>query len=714
MANTYEAWGQSYPAQFISGAEAAGATPFIELEPWHGGPNWDQTPQFSAIISGQYDSWLASIGSNINGLGKPVILTFAHEFNVSGQYPWSRGDTGSCGSSSCTPSQWIQAWNHVESVINSKAGGHAYWMWAPNADTGGSTTDPTPWWPGASEVQMIGVDGYPDTQWGSQFGTFSGLFGPVFSEIHKLTSLPIFISETNLAPLGGSGYESIANFVHDMFASGGDGILEWEDGSQHMTSSQWSQLDTALAQYSATTPASTPTPTHTPTPTPTISTATSPSASTTAVSCPAPATDYGTDTMAVNIPQTGSYTFWLHMLAPSTNSNTIDAQVDTAACFKVGASSSMPTNTLTWINYQSGATTTPMTVSLTSGSHTIKLIGITPGVETGRIILTTDSACVPTGTGDNCLTAPSASATPNPTPTPTPTHTPTTTGTPTPTPTVSSTPSPTPAPTAGISGAIRNGVAYNCLDNSHSGTSNGTKIDLYTCNGSGAQKWSLSTEQPGPIVNSDGKCLAVNATTSGTYAQLWDCIGSSGETWAYNASNHTIVNPTSGLCLDDKWSAQAPGNPIWAYKCNGTLAQVWYLPGTVHYSSGTIKNAIASNCLDNLSSSTSNGNKIDLYTCNGSGAQKWTIATGVKGPIVNSNGKCLAVNANATTSGTYTQLWDCAGSSGEIWTYNATSHTLINPHSGLCLDDRWSSQAPGNPIWVYTCNGTQAQKWNLQ
>jgi hypothetical protein len=23
--------------------------------------------------------------------GKPVIVTFAHEFNVSGQYPWAQG-----------------------------------------------------------------------------------------------------------------------------------------------------------------------------------------------------------------------------------------------------------------------------------------------------------------------------------------------------------------------------------------------------------------------------------------------------------------------------------------------------------------------------------------------------------------------------------------------------------------------------------------------
>jgi beta-mannanase len=177
IANDYLAWGQPWPSQFISQAEAAGATPFIEIEPWHAGPSWNQTPSFSSIMSngdasdtncsldGQTystpcNTWLADIGLHIQQLGKPVILTFAHEPNVSGQYPWSQDDTGSCGSSSCTPAQWIAAWDEVQSVVASGGGASdTYWMWAPNVDTGGTTTDPSPWWPGAAHVDMVGVDG---------------------------------------------------------------------------------------------------------------------------------------------------------------------------------------------------------------------------------------------------------------------------------------------------------------------------------------------------------------------------------------------------------------------------------------------------------------------------------------------------------------------------------------------------------------------------
>jgi iron(III) transport system ATP-binding protein len=62
-----------------------------------------------------------------------------------------------------------------------------------------------PYWPGASQVDIVGVEGFPNTKYGSQLGSFSGVFGPVFHETHNLTRLPISIAETDLALLDGSG-----------------------------------------------------------------------------------------------------------------------------------------------------------------------------------------------------------------------------------------------------------------------------------------------------------------------------------------------------------------------------------------------------------------------------------------------------------------------------------------------------------------------------
>jgi hypothetical protein len=303
IANYYLAWGQQWPAQFISQAEAAGATPLIEIEPWHAGPRWDQIPSFQDIANGADSAdtdctldgtsyatscatWLAHIGQAVRQLAKPVIFTYGHEFNAAGQYPWAAGDTGSCGPAPCTPAQWITAWDAAQAQIDGNgASGYASWMWAPNADTGGSTQNFTPWWPGTSHVSMVGLDGYPQSGPGWGLCNFGELFGRSFTEMRSLTSLPVFISETDLAPLStsqscdGGRYETITGFIADLFADGGDGILQFQDGTPALTSAQWSELDTAIAKAphqapstasplapsTASPPAASPTPAGTPT-----------------------------------------------------------------------------------------------------------------------------------------------------------------------------------------------------------------------------------------------------------------------------------------------------------------------------------------------------------------------------------------------------------------------------------------------------------------
>ena len=291
IANYYLAWGQQWPAQFISQAEAAGATPYIEIEPWHAGPAWKQTPSFAAIAASadsadtdctldgsSYDTscatWLADIGRAVAKLARPVIFTFAHEFNVGGgqygQYPWSAGDTGSCGpTTSCTPAQWVAAWNAVQAQIDGNgASRYASWMWVPNADTGGSSVNFTPWWHGLKRVDMVGLDGSPQAGSGWGLCNFGELFGQSFTEMKSLTSLPVFIAETDLAPLStsqdcnGGGYQSITAFMSDLFSDGGDGVLQYQDGTTALTSAQWSELDTALSKAPSPAPpaAGTPTP----------------------------------------------------------------------------------------------------------------------------------------------------------------------------------------------------------------------------------------------------------------------------------------------------------------------------------------------------------------------------------------------------------------------------------------------------------------------
>jgi hypothetical protein len=257
LSATYQAWGQDFPTYggaFIDECNANGLIPFVELEPWESGSSWNVTPLFSSITGGTWDTWLEGIGTYIAGTGKACILTFAHEMNVSGQYPWSQGDTGSGpGGGALTAAEWIAGWTYVKNKVNSTANGYALWMWACSAYTGGTTISPAAYWPSSALPDMVGIDGYPNTEYGGSLGTFTGQIEPTVSIIRGLGwSKPIFISETNLAQMVASGGESIASFVSDMFTAGISGILEFEDASwglPQMTSTQWTQYNNAVAEF---------------------------------------------------------------------------------------------------------------------------------------------------------------------------------------------------------------------------------------------------------------------------------------------------------------------------------------------------------------------------------------------------------------------------------------------------------------------------------
>lgn len=124
--------------------------------------------------------------------------------------------------------------------------------------------------------------------------------------------------------------------------------------------------------------------------------------------CTALPTTYGSATTTVNIPATGVYTVWSRINAPDSTNNSYYLEVDDTNCGINVGDSAIAANTWTWVDYKSGTTSNKVTMSLTAGAHTIKMIGREPSVKLDRILFLSDT-CVPTGTGDNCL-----STTPDP------------------------------------------------------------------------------------------------------------------------------------------------------------------------------------------------------------------------------------------------------------------------------------------------------------
>lgn len=125
-------------------------------------------------------------------------------------------------------------------------------------------------------------------------------------------------------------------------------------------------------------------------------------------------------------------------------------------------------------------------------------------------------------------------------------------------------------------GAIT-GIAGKCVDVAGAATTNGTAIQLWDCNASGAQSWTRAADG---TLKALGKCMDVTSagTANGTQIQLWDCNGSGAQQWSYT-SGHDLVNPASGRCLDATGPSSANGTRLQIWDCTGGANQKWIVPG---------------------------------------------------------------------------------------------------------------------------------------
>ncbi|MFC8449135.1 ricin-type beta-trefoil lectin domain protein [Kitasatospora sp. NPDC057223] len=131
------------------------------------------------------------------------------------------------------------------------------------------------------------------------------------------------------------------------------------------------------------------------------------------------------------------------------------------------------------------------------------------------------------------------------------------------------------APVAVRSGPVHSGIAGKCLDVKGANPADGTAVQIWSCNGSGAHVWTLS---PDGTLRALGRCLDVAGagTANGSRIQLWSCNGHGNQQW--RSADGTLVNPVSGKCLDDPRSSSTNGTQLQIWACNGAANQKWTAP----------------------------------------------------------------------------------------------------------------------------------------
>jgi Ricin-type beta-trefoil lectin domain/IPT/TIG domain len=125
------------------------------------------------------------------------------------------------------------------------------------------------------------------------------------------------------------------------------------------------------------------------------------------------------------------------------------------------------------------------------------------------------------------------------------------------------------------SGPVKSGFAGKCADDLGGRTANGNPIVLYSCNGTGQQKWTVETN--GTLANAaNGKCITVSngRHLNGLPVVLDGCTGSPAQVW--KATGGHLVNPASGKCLTAPIDWNDTPLIIWA--CGRGASQNWTLP----------------------------------------------------------------------------------------------------------------------------------------
>jgi hypothetical protein len=127
----------------------------------------------------------------------------------------------------------------------------------------------------------------------------------------------------------------------------------------------------------------------------------------------------------------------------------------------------------------------------------------------------------------------------------------------------------------GVTGPIT-GYDGLCVDVRGANTANSTPVQVYTCDGTNAQQWTVV--EAGSTLQALGKCMDINGagTADGTTVDLYSCNDTAAQVFIPQ-SNGALYNPQSGKCLDDTGYGGS-GTQLQIWDCTGNANQRWNLP----------------------------------------------------------------------------------------------------------------------------------------
>jgi hypothetical protein len=188
VASIFRGYGDVFPSTADAALTNGGARSLLVA--WY--LNVDR---FTGFTSGAHDSYLLQEAVAVRAYQGTVYIRPWAEMNGDWQdfQPTASGSAQFGG----TPAQFIAAWQHVVNTFRTAGATNVRWVFNPTSDTYAETTDVRTIWPGASYVDVLGMDGY---NWGNGNGLSWTAFTDIFYEQYtRLTGLdstaPVWICE---------------------------------------------------------------------------------------------------------------------------------------------------------------------------------------------------------------------------------------------------------------------------------------------------------------------------------------------------------------------------------------------------------------------------------------------------------------------------------------------------------------------------------------
>lgn len=117
-----------------------------------------------------------------------------------------------------------------------------------------------------------------------------------------------------------------------------------------------------------------------------------------------------------------------------------------------------------------------------------------------------------------------------------------------------------------------------CLDVREAKFADGTPVQIYDCNGTGAQMWVISRGSTKVRVHGTNYCLDAGSTPgNGVGMKIWQCYDNLPAQQWYYTQDDRIAFQDHGLCLDLTNGILANSNRVQTWKCtDGNNNQIWY------------------------------------------------------------------------------------------------------------------------------------------